>query len=115
MTMTSREAQAITNLTNLIATPSGSQSKIYPNEDTIVSSLQARARSDLPYTWVGSSTLLVVNPLRSLANASDASAKEYERAYKEAAEELQPHVYDLAGRVYLMMKQQRESQSVVYR
>lgn len=113
-TMTAREAQALTNLTNLITTPQGSQSKIYPNEDTIVSSLQARARSDLPYTYVGSSTLLVVNPLRSLANASDASAKEYEKSFREE-EALQPHVYDLAGRVYLMMQQRRESQSVVYR
>jgi chitin synthase len=113
-TMTAREAQALTNLTNLISSPQGSQSKIYPNEDTIVSSLQARARSDLPYTYVGSSTLVVVNPLRSLANASDASAKEYEKSFKEE-ESLQPHVYDLAGRVYLMMQQRRESQAVVYR
>ena len=88
---------------------------IYPSDDTILAVLQARFRADLPYTRIGTSNLLVV------ANVNDVSAKEYEeRSYKDTSlpmldspRPLQPHLYDLAARVYLLMRRRNESQAVV--
>ncbi|EPQ58854.1 chitin synthase [Gloeophyllum trabeum ATCC 11539] len=96
---------------------------VYPSDDTILSVLQARFRSDLPYTRINTSHLVVVNPYKTLANLNDSSAKEYEeRSYKDTSlplgqsgPPLPPHLYDLAGKMYLLMRRRAESQSVVFR
>ena len=94
---------------------------IYPSDDAILAILQARFRADLPYTRIGCTNLLVVNPYKVLANVNDVSAKEYEeRSYKDTSlpmldspRPLQPHLYDLAARVYLLMRRRNEPQAVV--
>ncbi|KAF7371090.1 Glycosyltransferase family 2 protein [Mycena sanguinolenta] len=96
---------------------------IYPNDDAVLAVLHSRFRADLPYTRIGSTHLLVVNPLKSLASSNDASAKEYEeRCYKDTSlpaidspKPLQPHVYELACRIYLLMRRRSESQLVIAR
>lgn len=96
---------------------------IYPSDDAILAVLQARFRADLPYTRIGSTNLLVINPYKILANVNDVSAKEYEeRCYKDtslpvldAPRPLHPHLYDVAARVYLLMRRRNESQAVVTR
>ena len=102
---------------------SSASTTVYPSDDTILAVLQARFRADLPYTSLGSSNLVVINPLKVLANINDVSAKEYEeRCYKDTSvptagspRALQPHPYELAAKVYLLMKQRNESQAVVFR
>jgi chitin synthase len=102
---------------------SSGSTTIYPSDDAILAVLQARFRADLPYTRIGTSNLLVVNPYKTLANVNDVSAKEYEeRSYKDTSlpmldspRPLQPHLYDLAARVYLLMRRRNESQAVVTR
>ncbi|KDQ15535.1 glycosyltransferase family 2 protein [Botryobasidium botryosum FD-172 SS1] len=117
---TSAEATSLFDLTDLIAS-NGNASTVYPSEDALLTALQSRFRADLPYTRLGQSTLVLVNPLKLLANSNDASATEYlEKCYKDvadpsAAARLQPHIYELAARVYLMMRRRNESQSVVFR
>ena len=116
-------SQAISSgdLTDLVS--SSSSATVYPSDDTILSVLQARFRADQPYTRVGASNLIVVNPYKTLANVNDVSAKEYEeRCYKDTSlpmadspKPLQPHVYDLAARVYLMMRRRGESQALLTR
>lgn len=115
-------AQAIASgdLADLVS--SSSSATVYPSDDTILAVLQARFRADLPYTRVGASNLIVVNPYKTLANVNDISAKEYEeRCYKDTsfplpgAASLPPHLYDLAARVYLLMRRRMESQAVVFR
>ena len=108
------------DLANLVS--SSSSATVYPSDDTILAALQARFRADLPYTRVGASNLIVVNPYKTLANVNDISAKEYEeRCYKDTsfplpgAASLPPHLYDLAARVYLLMRRRMESQAVVFR
>ena len=67
--------------------------------------------------------LVVVNPLKTLANVNDISAKEYEeRCYKDTSvptagspKALQPHLFELAAKVYLMMRQRGQSQAVLFR
>lgn len=117
-------AGAPSDLTSLINTQATNVS--LPSEDTIVSALQQRFRADLPYARISSDTLLVVNPLRTLANLNDASAEEYrQKTYADAAWEQQqkespdkalpPHPYELAARVYYALRRTARSQAVVFR
>lgn len=109
------------DLTDLVS--SSTSATVYPSDDTILSVLQARFRQDLPYSRIGATSYVVVNPYKTLANVNDLSAQEYEeRSYKDtslplpgAAAPLPPHLYDLAARVYLLMRRRNESQSVIFR
>lgn len=111
------------NTGDLLHLVSTSQSAtVYPSDDAIVAVLNTRFRSDLPYSRIGTTNLLVVNPYKALANVNDNSAREYEeRCYKEtalplaSASLLQPHLYELAAQIYLLMRRTKQSQSVVTR
>lgn len=102
---------------------SSASATIYPNDDSILSALHARFRADLPYTRIGTSNLVVVNPYKTLANVNDASAREYEeRCYKDTGlplvdspKPLQPHVYEMAAKIYLLMRRRNMSQAVITR
>lgn len=116
-------AVASGDLADLVASSASAQVTVHPSEDAILAVLQARFRADQPYTTVSTSNLVVINPYKSLASVNDASAREYEeRSYKDTAlpladgpRPLQPHVYDLAAKLYLMMRRRNESQAVVFR
>ncbi|KAI0782569.1 glycosyltransferase family 2 protein [Abortiporus biennis] len=116
-------SQAISSgdLTDLIST--STSATVYPSDDVILSVLQSRFRADLPYSRIGATNLVVVNPYKTLANVNDLSAKEYEdKCYKDTSlplpgvsSSLPPHLYDLAARMYLLMRRRNESQSVIFR
>ncbi|KAJ6617006.1 chitin synthase [Mycena sp. CBHHK59/15] len=109
----STPAMASGDLVDLVS--SSGAATIYPNDEAVLAVLHARFRADLPYTRIGSTHLLVVNPLKTLASVNDASAREYEdRCYKDTTlpaidspKPLQPHVYELACRIYLLMRRPR--------
>ncbi|KAH7928935.1 glycosyltransferase family 2 protein [Leucogyrophana mollusca] len=115
--------QAISSgeLTDLIS--SSASATVYPSDDAILAVLTARFRADLPYTRIGSTNLVVVNPYKTLANVNDASAKEYEeRCYKDtklglvdARRPPQPHLYEMAAKIYLLMRRRNESQAIIAR
>ncbi|KAJ7066810.1 glycosyltransferase family 2 protein [Mycena belliarum] len=117
----STPAMASGDLLDLVS--SSGAATIYPNDDAVLSVLHARFRADLPHTRIGTTHLLVVNPLKTLASVNDASAQEYEeRCYKDTSlpaidspKPLQPHVYEAACRMYLLMRRRAESQLVVAR
>ena len=124
----SQTTQAITSGDLLDLVSSSATSTIYPTDDALLSALQARFRADLPYTRIGSTHLVVVNPYKSLASVNDASAKEYEeRCYKDTSpgaglrgsvdgrRPLQPHVYETASKLYLLMRRKKEAQALVAR
>ncbi|KAG5641699.1 hypothetical protein DXG03_004417 [Asterophora parasitica] len=121
--MASNTTQAVASgdLVDLVS--SSGAATVYPSDDTILAVLQARFRADLPYTRIGASNIVVVNPYKTLANVNDISAKDYEeRCYKDTSlpmvdspKPLQPHLYDLAARVYLLMRRRNESQAVLAR
>ncbi|OBZ70379.1 Chitin synthase 8 [Grifola frondosa] len=120
--MASLNSQAVSSGDLIDLVSSSTSATVYPSDDTILSVLQARFRADLPYTRVGASNLIAINPYKALANVNDASAKEYEeRCYKDTSfplpgtSPLPPHLYDLAARVYLLMRRRNESQAVVFR
>lgn len=122
--MASHSTQAIASgdLVDLVS--SSGAATIYPSDDAILNVLQSRFRADLPYTRIGASHLVVVNPYKTLANVNNISAKEYEdRCYKDtsvpmtvdAPKPLQPHLYELAAKMYLMMRRRTESQALLSR
>jgi chitin synthase len=113
----SKDVVGTTDLTQLVT---GSTNRVYPSDDAIIDILQNRFRNELTWTWIRDSTLVSVNPQRALGNVNDASKRAYEQAYRDAGQEegtpaLQPHVYELANRVYLMMRRRKQSQSVIFR
>lgn len=117
------EAARIHSLTELIsASDEGGQSTVFPNDDTIAALLHARARAELPYTRVSSSgtEYIVVNPLRILGCLNEESRRGYEDDIERTdggivdEDKRQPNAYELAGRVWLLMKRQKEDQTIVY-
>lgn len=118
---TAAQAIASGDLVDLVS--SSSSATIYPSDDAILHVLQARFRADLPYTRIGTSNLVVVNPYKTLANVNDVSAREYEeRCYKDTSlpmvdspRPLQPHLYEQAAKVYLLMRRRQETQAVITR
>ncbi|QRW16570.1 chitin synthase [Rhizoctonia solani] len=112
--MGSRSGLETHDLTALISSTGGST--VYPNEETILNVLQTRFRADEPYVRIAGTTLVVVNPLKSLASVNDLSATEYAKLSRAVEKpQLQPHVYELAARVYAMMKRTGIPQTVVFR
>ncbi len=116
-----REAINSGDLSDLVS--SGASATVYPSDDNIVQVLQARFRGDLPYARVGATNYIVVNPLKTLASVNDITAKEYEdRCYKDTTvytsadmpRELHPHMYELAARMYLMMRRRGDSQTAIF-
>lgn len=123
------QAARYTDLSALITTPESSTAggegaaaaRTFPSEDTIAALLHARARAELPYTRVSPSgtDYIVVNPLRVLAGLNDESSKGYAEDVARTdggigGDPRQPSVYELAGRVWLLMSRQRETQTVIY-
>ena len=117
------QSQAVQSGDLIDLVSSSTSTTVYPSDDTILSVLQTRFRQDLPYSRIGASNFVVVNPYKALSSVNDVSAKEYEeRSYKDTSLPLpgspappQPHLYDLAARVYLMMRRRNESQSIIFR
>lgn len=93
-----------------------------PSEDTIAALLHARARAELPYTRVSPSgtDYVVVNPLRVLSGLNEESRRGYQDDIDRTdgglgGEPRQPSVYELAGRVWLLMTRQQEDQTVLFK
>ncbi|KAG1787018.1 glycosyltransferase family 2 protein [Suillus plorans] len=116
-----QQAASSGELTDLVS--SSTPATVHPTDDSILAVLTARFRADLPYTRLGSTNIVVVNPYKTLANVNDANAKEYEeRCYKDTKLGLadsrrppQPHLYEQAAKIYLLMRRRNESQAVVTR
>ncbi|GAA6061761.1 hypothetical protein JCM10212_000741 [Sporobolomyces blumeae] len=106
------------NLTAILPS-TGPATVSIPSPDALVHLVAQRTRHHLHSTYVGDSTLVVVNPLEVTPDQSDASQAEYEhRAYRlrsgKGGDDPVPHAYDLACRVYLTMRRTGETQSVLF-
>lgn len=120
MASTSTHAVSSGNLADLVST--FNSATVYPSDDAILAVLHTRFRSDLPYTRIGTTHLVAINPCKILSIADDITAREYqERCYRDtslslqSASVLQPHIYQLATQMYLLMRRRKESQSLVMR
>jgi chitin synthase len=95
---------------------------VHPSEDQVLTILQQRFRKDTPYARISTSNLVVVNPFKALSSSNEASAREYdERAYRDTqlpfagTPPLQPHPFEMAAKMYLLLQRRNESQAVVFR
>lgn len=97
-----------------------------PSEDSITNLLSSRFKRNQPYTCIGHSNLIVVNPYQPLEILNDATLKSYaDIGYRNVNTDksttatnltfMQPHVYDLAARVYFHMRRTGEDQSIILR
>lgn len=113
----SSAAQQDQDLTYLITNTSGSITP--PSEDAITGALQQRFKRDLPYTRIGANTLVVVNPYKILEQLNDAALNEYADVYYRSTDgqkkNLQPHIYEMAARMYFHLRRTGENQSVILR
>ncbi|ORE08046.1 chitin synthase [Rhizopus microsporus var. microsporus] len=87
-----------------------------PTEDSICSLLEARYKLNIPYTQLGYSNLIIVNPFQPLELLNDATLKLYaDVGYKDIHDKkpLQPHIYEMATKMYFCMRRTGEDQSVI--
>ncbi|CEI87391.1 hypothetical protein RMCBS344292_01806 [Rhizopus microsporus] len=87
-----------------------------PTEDSICSLLETRYKLNIPYTQLGYSNLIVVNPFQPLELLNDATLELYANAgYKDIHDKkpLQPHIYEMATKIYFCMRRTGEDQSVI--
>ncbi|GAN02721.1 chitin synthase [Mucor ambiguus] len=87
-------------------------------QEAIVRLLQSRFKADQPYTQLGDHRLVVVNPFKPLDLLNDATLQAYgQHGYKDISPNRfappEPHVYDMATRVYLLMRRRSENQAVI--
>ncbi|KAG1078398.1 hypothetical protein G6F42_024284 [Rhizopus arrhizus] len=87
-------------------------------QEAIVRLLQSRFKVDQPYTQLGDHRLVVVNPFKTLDLLNDATLQAYgQHGYKGISPDRfappEPHVYDMATRVYLLMRRRSENQAVI--
>ncbi|BGP29363.1 hypothetical protein JCM10296v2_001102 [Rhodotorula toruloides] len=121
--MAHTDPATLTNLAHLASPPQTATvvAASIPSPDSLTHALAQRYRLDLAATWCGDSTLVALNPLEVKADVSEASKAEYEqRVYaprdrqRSGGDDVQPHAYDLACRVYFAMRRTGESQSILY-
>lgn len=90
-----------------------------PTDDAVLHLLATRYKRNLPYTQLGYSNLVVINPYQSLELLNDATLQYYaEIGYRDLSEKkpaLQPHIYDLATRIYFNMRRTGQDQSIILR
>lgn len=105
------------DLTSLLSKGAGATVTV-PAAESVAASLHARYRQELFATYLADSTLVQVNPGRPTQDVNDESARRYLEGYEaelgDKGPEREPHVYDLATRVYLTMRRTAKSQGVVY-
>ncbi|KAI8338258.1 chitin synthase [Chlamydoabsidia padenii] len=88
-----------------------------PSEDAILHLLASRYKHGLPYTQLGHSTLISVNPYQTLDLMNDPTLQAYANIrYRDLTNSkpvMQPHVYDLAAKVYFHMRRTGQDQSII--
>jgi chitin synthase len=96
-----------------------SQGGAPPSEEAISNFLANRYKRNLPYTQLGFGNLVVINPYQTLELLNDATLKSYAQVgYKDLTAQklsLQPHVYQLATKVYFHMRRTGQDQSIILR
>lgn len=96
-------------------------------EDTILACLRERYLADKPYTAIGSSALVSLNPFKHLEINDDTTLQLYAEEYRHVGDDdsslghendrherrLPPHVFGLANNAYYHMKRTGQDQSIV--
>jgi chitin synthase len=118
-----KDPRSVHDLVSLIAstqTATTNPITIYPTDDSILSLLHARFRHDLPFTRLGSTSLVCVNPNKLLVEDGDSNMHQVaEHAWDTSGrwrkEDMQAGAYEFATRVYLAAKRWNKPQVVLFR
>ncbi|KAF9347510.1 hypothetical protein BGX34_003095, partial [Mortierella sp. NVP85] len=91
-----------------------------PTQETVFNILTRRHQLGLPYTRIGSSVLVAVNPNQTLNIYSEDTARSYldpslanNAPVPGSSASLEPHVFELAGTMYYHMRRTEQDQGVV--
>jgi len=119
----SHQQLPLDDLTQLVSSSNGTT--VHPTPDALLNALQSRFRSDQPFTRLGQTGLVVVNPWKMLGSYNEASKTEYRKKgwddYTASASnftnngKLEPHIYEMATRVYTVLRRTKENQVVIAR
>ncbi|KAH9468950.1 hypothetical protein Pst134EA_009475 [Puccinia striiformis f. sp. tritici] len=98
----------ISNLSQLISPGSTGAP---PSDEQLISILQSRHRAELHDIFIGQSILLHINPLKPTQDINDQSARAYQ---EEPAQNLPPHLYQLASNVFYSIRRTCKTQAIIY-
>jgi chitin synthase len=118
-----KDPRSVHDLVSLITstqTATANPITIYPTDDSVLSLLHARFRHDLPFTRLGSTALVCVNPNKLLSEDDDAAMHEVaEHAWDTSGrwrkDHMQAGAYEFATRVYLAARRWNKPQVLVFR
>ncbi|KAH9819734.1 chitin synthase-domain-containing protein [Melampsora americana] len=114
MTSNNSDPISLHNLTQILPTRNATQSILsIPSEDSILSILNTRYRSDIHDIYIGQATLLHINPLGPTTDQNDQSARSY-LITDSSSTSNPPHLYDLASRAFYTMRRSGKTQAIVY-
>lgn len=93
------------------------------NINQILQQLKVRYNADQPYVNLGSHRLIVLNPHKPLDLLNDATLEIYgQHGYKNISyqqpqdeQRLEPHIYELATKVYFLLRRRNEDQAIMLR
>jgi chitin synthase len=108
------------SFSNFIQLPEIKNNDIDAGRDATLRLLQSRFKTDQPYTQLGQHRLIVVNPFKPLELLNDATLEAYsQHGYKDISPDRftspEPHVYDMAAKMYLLMRRRSENQAILLR
>ncbi|PHZ09332.1 uncharacterized protein RHIMIDRAFT_315575 [Rhizopus microsporus ATCC 52813] len=97
------------------------QDQTQVNINQILQQLEARYNADQPYMNLGSHRLVVLNPHKPLDLLNDATLEVYgQHGYKNIScqqpqdeQRLEPHIYELATKVYFLLRRRNEDQAIM--
>ncbi|CAH7686592.1 chitin synthase-domain-containing protein [Phakopsora pachyrhizi] len=105
---------SLINLTQILSQSSSAIVSV-PSEESIISILHSRHRSEINDIYIGQSTLLHLNPLRPTEDLNDQSAQAYLDAFLSLdPSSARPHLYHLASKVFYIMQRTGKTQAVIY-
>ncbi|KAJ3307568.1 hypothetical protein HDU76_004534, partial [Blyttiomyces sp. JEL0837] len=85
-------------------------------DESIVSTLKERYAQGQIFTRVGSSTMVVVNPVHNVATTSDETSRQYAEWAQDTSSDKVPlpaHVFDFAASVFYHMLREQQDQSII--
>ncbi len=123
MSKEQKDPRTVHDLVSLISstqTATTNPITIYPTDDTILSLLHARFRHDLPFTRLGATGLVCVNPNKLLSEDGDAAMHDiaehsWDTSGRWRHEGIQASAYEFATRVYLAARRWNKPQVLMFR
>ncbi|KAJ3039984.1 hypothetical protein HDV00_011539 [Rhizophlyctis rosea] len=86
-------------------------------QEDIITNIRERYARNQVFTRIGATTILAVNPVKTLESFSDSTSNQYAEWNKDTSEDKQPlpaHIFDLAASAFNHMLRNQQDQSIVF-